>query len=248
MIQPELGSRTRPDGEEPRDDQRAAGDAGEERHAVLRALVPQVAHVRGHPPRRLHRLRHLQPHVPARVLRRPRGGVLRAEQRRHAVGRGRGAHRRGQRTRRGQADRLDHVPGPHEVRGGPGQVHARHGPRRRHRERPRPAAHRGEQVVDAARRLRRRAVRPGRAGELGTRRRGHASRRPPRAGAGPQGDQDAAEAGGRRDPRPEVLLVRLLRHRGTSGSPSAARAGPPSRGSRSTCWTAAAATSCGTPS
>ena len=34
----------------------------------------------------------------------------------------------------------------------------------------------------------------------------------PGPGAGSQGGQDAAEAGRRRDPRPEVLLVRVLRH------------------------------------
>ena len=39
------------------------GDAREERHALLRALVPPVAVLRCHTARRLHRVRHLQPHV-----------------------------------------------------------------------------------------------------------------------------------------------------------------------------------------
>ena len=61
--------------------------------------------------------------------------------------------------------------------GGPGQVHARHGARRQHRQRPGPAARREEQVVDAARRLRRGPLRARGAGQLGARRRGDPSRR-----------------------------------------------------------------------
>ena len=165
----------------------------------------------------MHRLRHLQPHVPAGLLRRPRGGVLRAQQRRDALGRGRRADGRGQRPRRRSADRHAHLPRPDEVRGGPGQVHAGDRPGRRHRERPRPAARREGQVVDAARGLRRRPLRPGRPRELRAGRTGHAARRPPGAGAGTEGRQDAPEAGGGPDPRPQVLLVRLVRDPGHPG-------------------------------
>ena len=91
------------------------------------------------------------------------------------------------------------------------------GPGRRHRERPGPAARRGEQVVDAARGLRRRPLRPGRARELRAGRTGHAARRPPGAGAGTEGREDAPEAGGGPDPRPQVLLVRLVRDPGHPG-------------------------------
>ena len=65
---------------------------------------------------------------------------------------------------------------------------------------------------------------------------------------GPKAVKTLAEARGRRDPGPQVLLVRVLRHPGASGSRSAAPAGRRSRASRSTCWTTARATRCGTRS
>ena len=46
----------------------------------------------------------------------PGGRVLRAGQRRHAVGRGRRAHGGGERPGRRPADRHAHLPRPHEVR------------------------------------------------------------------------------------------------------------------------------------
>ena len=113
--------------------------------------------------RRLQGLRHLQQDVPAGRVRRSRGRVLGAERRRHAVGRRRRAHGAGQRPRRRPADRHADLPRPDQVRGQAGQVHARDGARRRHRQRPGAAARRRERVVDAARRQRRRPLRDGRA-------------------------------------------------------------------------------------
>ena len=121
-------------------------------------MVPALAVLREDPGRGLQRLRHLQPHVPAGLLRRPDRGVLGAAQRRDRVG------------RVGRADRRDHRPGcvgvhqhadlprPDEVRRRPGQVRAHHGRGRRDRQRPGPAARRGRSLVAGPRRLGRRAV------------------------------------------------------------------------------------------
>ena len=87
------------------DGERARGDAREERHVVLRPLVPAVAVLQVDAPRRLHGVRHLQPHVPARVLRRSRDRVPPPERGRHPVGRRCGTHGPGQRPRRGPPDR-----------------------------------------------------------------------------------------------------------------------------------------------
>ena len=84
--------------------------------------------------------------------------------------------------------------------------------------------------------------------ELRAGRPGHAARRPPGAGAGTEGREDAPEAGGGSDPRPQVLLVRLVRDPGHPGRDQPDRMDRRSPGSRSTCWTSAAATSSGTPS
>ena len=94
-----------------------------------------------------------------------------------------------------------------------GQVHARHRRGRRHRERPGPAARRGEPLVARARRLRRRPLRDGRRGQL----RDGRARRPPRglpgAGPGPEGQGHDARPVRRPDPGHEVLLVRRGRPR-----------------------------------
>ena len=115
---------------------------------------------------------------------------------------------RGERPRRRPPDRHDHVPRPHEVRGEAGQVHARDRARRRHRERPGPAARRRGPVVDAVRRLRRGAVRARRRHGSRPRRERVPPRRLPDAGAGAGLGEDAREARRARDLRPEVLLVR----------------------------------------
>ena len=62
--------------------------------ALLRAVVPALAVLREDARGRLLGLRHLQPHVPAGLLRRPDRGVLGAAQRRDRVGRVGRAHRR----------------------------------------------------------------------------------------------------------------------------------------------------------
>ena len=67
--------------------------------ALLRPVVPALAVLREDPRGRLQRLRHLQPHVPAGLLRRPGRGVLGAAQRRDGLGRVGRADRRDQRTR-----------------------------------------------------------------------------------------------------------------------------------------------------
>ena len=94
------------------------------------------------------------------LLRRPRGRVLGAEQRRHHVGRRRGAHRPGHRPGRGQADRLITCRDLTKCAVKQGKYMLVTGARRQHRERPGPAARREEHVVDAARGLRRGPVRP----------------------------------------------------------------------------------------
>ena len=66
---------------------------------LLRAVVPPLAVLREDPRGRLLGLRHLQPHVPAGLLRRPGRGVLGAPERRDPLG------------RRRRADRRDHGPG-----------------------------------------------------------------------------------------------------------------------------------------
>ena len=182
------------------------------------------------------------------LLRRPRDRVLRAQQRRDALGRGRGADGGGERTRCRPPDRHDHVPRPHEVCGGPGQVHAGDRPRRRHRERPGAPARRAEHVVDAARGLRRRSLRA---------RRGLANSGldaevtlpdvHPVQVQGPKAVKTLQKLVGR-DPRPEVLLVRRVRDPGHPGRDQPDRVdrdpgvrGEPARSARG-------ATSCGTRS
>ena len=179
----------------------------------------QVADVRGDPPGRLHRLRHLQPHVPARATTTtPRWstGALNNDVTLWDVGVERTVEVSGP-----DADRLidiDHVPRPHEVRGRQGKymlVTAPDGgivndPVLLHVER--------EHVVDAARGLRRRSLRAGRARRTPawtrrsrcptcTRCRSR-DRRPSRRSQKLVGDADL---------RPQVLLVRLVRDRGHPG-------------------------------
>ena len=211
MIQSPGGARPRdrrgscPDGE------RTAGDARAERDALLRTLVPAIPVLRRDAASRLHRLRRLQPHAPARVLRRPRGRVLGAAQRRHGVGRRGRAHGRDLGAGRGSLRRLAHVPRPHDVRGEAGEVHDRHRAGRRDPQRPGLAARRREPVVDAARGLGRRPVRARRRVPVEPRRRGVVPARVPDAGPRREGGQDAREARRPRRARPQVLLVRLVR-------------------------------------
>ena len=144
---------------------------------LLRAVVPTLAVLREDPGGRLQRLRHLQPHVPARLLRGPDRGVLGAAQRRHRVGRVGRADRRDHRAGRVGVHEHAHLSRPDQVRGRTGQVHDRHGRGRRDRQRPRPAADRGEPLVDGPRRLRCRPVgarrgHPRRDGRQGPRARG----------------------------------------------------------------------------
>ena len=177
------------------DGERTAGDARAERDALLRTLVPAIPVLRRDAAGRLHRLRRLQPHAPARVLRRPRGRVLGAAERRHGVGRRRSSARsrsRG-RTRIARSTRA-HVPRPHDVRGEAGQVHDRDRAGRRDRQRPGPAARRREPLVDAARGLGRRPLRARRRVAVEPRRRGVVPARVPDAGPGRAGGEDAREA------------------------------------------------------
>ena len=105
-------------------------------------------------------------------------------QRRHALGRGGRAHVE---VTGPDADRLIDMLTCRDLTkcaGRPGQVHAGHGPGRRHRERPGAAARRGEPLVDAARRLRRRPLRDGRGCSTRPGRRGPPARRLPGAGPG----------------------------------------------------------------
>ena len=218
MIQSPDGARPRdrrgscPDGE------RTAGDARAERDDLLRTVVPAFPVLRRDAASRLHGLRRLQPHAPARVLRRPRGRVLGAAERRHGLGRGGRAHGRDLGAGRGSLRRLAHVPGPHDVRGQAGQVHDRHRAGRRDRQRPGAAPRRGEPVVDAARRLGRGPVRARRGVAVEPRRRGVVPARVPDAGPGREGGEDAREARGPRRARPQVLLVRLVRRRRHPGA------------------------------
>ena len=71
----------------PRDQSRRRARHDRFLDALLRAVVPALAVLREDPRGRLQRLRHLQPHVPAGLLRRPDRGVLGAAQRRDRVGR-----------------------------------------------------------------------------------------------------------------------------------------------------------------
>ena len=107
---------------------------------LLRAVVPALAVLREDPGGRLQRLRHLQPHVPAGLLRRPDRGVLGAAQRRDRVGRVGRADRRDHRAGRVGVHQHADLPRPDQVRGRAGQVHARHRRGRRHRQRPGPPA------------------------------------------------------------------------------------------------------------
>ena len=80
--------------------QRPDRRASDLEHPLLRAVVPALPVLREDPRRRLQRLRHLQPHVPAGLLRRPGRGVLAPPQRRDRVGRLGRADRRDQRAGR----------------------------------------------------------------------------------------------------------------------------------------------------
>ena len=145
--------------------------------ALLRAVVSPLAVLREDPRGRLQRLRHLQPHVPAGLLRRPDRGVLGAAQRRHGLGRVGRADRRDHRPGRLGVHELADLPRPDQVRGRPGQVRPDHGRGRRDRQRPGPAPGRGEPLVAGPGRLRRRPVGarrrdPRRAGRQGPRARG----------------------------------------------------------------------------
>ena len=110
-----------------------------------------------------------------------------------------------------RADRHDHVPRPDEVRGRPGQVHARHRARRQHRERPGAAARRDRTCGGCNSRTPTPACTRSACSPTPAWTRGDAARRPPGAGAGTEGRQDAPEARRGRDLRSEVLLVRLVR-------------------------------------
>jgi hypothetical protein len=215
MLQSWNGRRARPgdDQEAVPDGERATGDAREERDALLRSLVPPIAFLQGDPAVGVHRVRHLQPHVPPGLLRRPGGGVQAAERGRHPVGRGRGADRPGQRPRCGCPDRPADVSRPDQVRGQAGEVHDRHRARRRDRERPGPAPSGAERLVDAARGLRRRPLRPRRCVAVRPRRRGDLPGRASAPGPGAAVREDPREARWPGDLRHQVLLVRSVRDR-----------------------------------
>ena len=181
--------------------------------ALLRPLVPALAVLRRHAARGVQGLRHLQQDVPAGRVRRSRGRVPGAPGGRDPLGRRGRAHRADQRPRRRPAGRLDHVPRSHPLRRQAVQVHARDGALRRDRERPGAGASRGERVVDAARRLRRRPLRARRPLAARSRRRGLLPRRPSVPGAGAALGPDAGEARRREHLRPALLLVRPLRDR-----------------------------------
>ena len=97
--------------------------------ALFRAVVPALAVLREDARGRLQRLRHLQPHVPAGLLRRPDRGVLGAAQRRDRVGRLGRADRRDHRAGRVGVHEHADLPRPDQVRRRPGQVRARSPPR-----------------------------------------------------------------------------------------------------------------------
>ena len=126
--------------------------------ALLRAVVPALAVLREDARGRLQRLRHLQPHVPAGLLRRPDRGVLGAAQRRDGLGRLGRADRRDHRTRRVGVHEHADLPRPHEVRRRPGQVRADHRGGRRDRQRPGAAPRRGRPLVARPRGQRRRSL------------------------------------------------------------------------------------------
>ena len=109
--------------------QRPGRRASDLEHPVLRAVVPPLPVLREDPRRRLQRVRHLQPHVPAGLLRRPDRGVLGAAQRRDRVGRLGRADRRDHRAGRVGLHQHAHLPRPDEVRRRAGQVRARSPPR-----------------------------------------------------------------------------------------------------------------------
>ena len=163
------------------------------------------------------------------------------------MGRRRRAHGAGLGPGRRPTDRHDHVPRPHEVRREAGQVHARDRARRRDRERPGPAACGRAHLVDAARRLGRRSLRPGRRGERRPGRGGDAARRASDAGPGPLSAKTLEKLVGPAIYDIKYYWTEPVRDPGHPGASSAVPAGPRSRGSRSTSWTAPAATTCGTP-
>ena len=214
------------------DGQRATGDAREERDPVFRSLVPAVAVLQGDAPSGMHRLRHLQPHVPPRLLRRSRHRVRAAVDRGDDVGRRGRTDRPGGGAGRRPAHRHAHVPRSLDVCREAGQVHDRDVPGRRHRERPGAAPCGREHLVDAAGRLGRRSLRDGGRGHLRPRRRRDLSRRASDAGTGAAVGEDAREARRARDLRHQVLLGRRVRDPTASPCSSAAPGGPRSPDSR----------------
>ena len=111
---------------------------------LFRAVVPALAVLREDARGGLQRVRHLQPHVPAGLLRRPGRGVLGAAQRRDRCGTC-SVERIVEITGPGRVGLRQHadLPRPDEVRRRAGQVRADHRRGRRHRQRPGPAAGRG---------------------------------------------------------------------------------------------------------
>ena len=113
--------------------------------------------------RRLQGLRHLQQDVPAGRVRRSRRSSTRRS--RTASPCGTSGVERTVQISGPDADRLIDMLTCRDLTScavEAGQVHARHRARRRHRQRPGAAARRGERLVDAAGRLRRRPLRAGR--------------------------------------------------------------------------------------